>query len=32
MKLQRNILESIQELIDKYPVITATGPRQSRAN
>ncbi|NDF60800.1 MAG: AAA family ATPase, partial [Crocinitomicaceae bacterium] len=29
MKLQRNILESIQELIDKYPVIAVTGPRQS---
>ena len=29
MKLQRNILESIRELIDKYPVIAVTGPRQS---
>ena len=29
MKLQRNILESINELIDKYPVIAITGPRQS---
>lgn len=29
MKLQRNILKSINQLIDKYPVIAVTGPRQS---